>query len=60
MLHNYSDLQQQAPAHEVRRRTILTASILVAIREIKHFQPPWFSNTAVAMMGTSLSKISFT
>lgn len=60
MSHNYGDLQQHAPACEVKRRIILTASVLVAIMEIKHFQSPWFSNTAVAMMGTLLSKISFT
>lgn len=40
MTHNYDRLQQHAPAHEVKRRTILTASILVAIIEIKHFQSP--------------------
>lgn len=48
MTHNYDDLQQHAPAYEVKRRTVLTASILVAIIEIKHFQSPYFSNTAVA------------
>lgn len=48
MTYNYDGLQQHAPVYEVKRRTILTASILVAITEIKHFQSPLFSNTAVA------------
>lgn len=40
MTHHYGDLQQHAPAYEVKRRTILTVSILVAIMKIKHFQSP--------------------
>lgn len=60
MSHDYGDLEQHAPAYDFKRRTILTASILVAIMEIKHFQSPWFSNKAVAMTDTLLFKVRFT